>query len=74
MTGYGGIVGGTENTIIIGCENKGIVTGKGFDVGGICGSTQVNSLIKDCSNEGAVSRECLNWSELQEYLFRVVEW
>ena len=73
MTGYGGILGGAEDTIIIGCRNKGIITGEGTDVGGICGVTKVNSLIQDCSNEGNVSRICLDWSEFQGFLLWVVK-
>lgn len=52
----GGIVGESENSSIIGCENKVTISGQKMYTGGICGSTW-NVRIEKCSNKANITGE-----------------
>ena len=50
----------SKNSLISGCKNYGKVTGKGYDIGGVCGQGASNGIgsfgtIKNCINYGEIS-------------------
>lgn len=53
----GGVCGSNWDGAILNCSNTGTVSGKGGNVGGVCGINNGNGTIENCHNTGTVSGE-----------------
>ena len=56
----GGIVGEVKKSTVNNCTNTGIITGENWQVGGIAGIANTDSIFNDCTNSGTISGEETN--------------